>query len=329
MARKMVFGLISVLVILLVGASLFAAYSNGQIEAKWPKQGDRVAVMGTYANVMNVGSGPNILMVHGASSNHREMIASLGNQLADMHIIAPDRAGMGYSGRPDGAEQLGVQAQFIAAILDAKGVKEVVAVGHSWGSAVVLRLAIDRPDLVKSLVLIAPASHEWPGGTSLVNRIAATPLIGDIFSWTIPSIFGPALMPAGIEEGFNPQKVAPNYRQLVGLDLVLRPSTFRSNARDLKIGAQELAEQSKRYGELKMPVTVIAGQGDKIVYNTIHAAGLVRDIAQARSFTVPSAGHMPHWAKPDFVASIIRAYATAAEYPTNAAIIGDGVNIVR
>lgn len=329
MVMKMSVGIFAVLGVVIVAASLFTLYSKSKIEANWPKNGNPVAVMGVNANVVEQGTGPDVLMVHGASSNQREMIASLGGHLEGMHLIAPDRAGMGYSGRPEGAERLGVQAAFMAAILDAKGVKNVVAVGHSWGSAVVLRLALDRPDLVKAVVVIAPASHEWPGGTSKINRIAATPIIGDIFSWTVPSIFGPNMMPAGIEEGFHPQQVAPNYRQLVGLDLVLRPETFHSNARDLKIGAQELAAQSRRYGELKIPITVVAGQGDKIVYNTIHAAGLVRDIPQARSFTVPAAGHMPHWAKPDFVASVIRAYAVGGAYPNDAAIVGDGVLVVR
>ncbi|KAF0186111.1 MAG: alpha/beta fold family hydrolase [Hyphomonadaceae bacterium] len=329
MVKKMSIGIFVVLGLVIVTGGAFSLYSKSKIEANWPKNGQSVSVMGVEANVVEQGNGPDVLMVHGASSNQREMIASLGDRLEGMHLIAPDRAGMGYSGRPEGAERLAVQAEFMAAILDAKGVKSVVAVGHSWGSAVVLRLALDRPDLVKSVVLIAPASHKWPGGTSKINRVAATPIIGDIFSWTVPSVFGPNMMPAGIAEGFHPQRVAPNYRQLVGLDLVLRPKTFRSNARDLRIGAEELAEQSKRYGELKIPITVVAGQGDKIVYNTIHAAGLVRDIGQARSFTVPNAGHMPHWAKPDFVASVIRAYAVGGGYPTNEVIVAGGVNVVR
>lgn len=310
--------------IILVLPIFYALHFIKKTEENWPKNGQSIAIMGVNANVVEISGLQNptqrlpyrpIVMLHGASSNNREFLSSLVPKLGNHHILIPDRAGLGYSQRPKGAEKLGVQAEFIAKIMDTKGIKNAVIVGHSWGSTVTLRLAIDRPDLVNSIVLITPATHPWKGGTSMINKLAATPIIGKYVSWVLPPIFGPILMPKGIDEGFYPAKTLPDYRQKVGLDLVLRPETFRSNAMDLHAGTKELQEQSKNYSKIKVPLSVIVGSGDKIVSNEIHAEGIRKSIPQARIYYFENQGHLVHWAKTDFVVSIINAYSRGAETP--------------
>lgn len=325
----------SFLFLLLVLPVVYSFIYVSLIERQFPATGDKINIMGVDAHVKTIDgikatdeTAP-IIMIHGASSNGREMLYSLAPSLKDFQILIPDRAGHGYSGRPKDAQTMAVQAKFIAQILDAKGIKSAVIVGHSWGSAVSLRLALDRPDLVKSLVLIAPATHPWPGGTSRINRLAASPILGKWVSWAIPSVMGPALMPAGIKEGFAPAPVTPNYQKNVGLELVLRPETFRANAIDLDAGTFELGEQAKRYHNIKVPISIIAGGGDKIVTNAIHADALAKEITQARVYLVPNSGHMPHWAKTETVADIISAYAGQNPYPSNQEINGAGVRVLR
>lgn len=312
---------------------LYSFYFITKVEKQWPRNGQSLGVLGVNANLVEIGKPiegqSTLVMIHGASSNGREFLSSLVPRLNGHHILVPDRAGLGYSGRPEGAEKMAVQAEFIAKIMDAKGVKNAVIVGHSWGSAVSLRLAQDRPDLVKSIVLLTPATHPWKGGTSLVNKLAATPIIGKYISWVLPPIFGPFLMPRGIDEGFYPAKTIPEYRQKVGLDLVLRPETFRSNAMDLHAGTEELRAQSQNYSKIKVPISVIAGSGDKIVLNKIHTEGIKNATPQARIFYVDGQGHLVHWAKTDFVIEIIKAYSNGSKYPDDKAIAADGIRIER
>jgi pimeloyl-ACP methyl ester carboxylesterase len=300
-------------------AAAMAAYALWQtrhINKRWPPLGLFVDSLGSKAHVVVQGQGPDVLLLHGAASNARELLSAFDGRLDQVRKIAPDRPGLGHSHRSAGAEQLAVQAAFIAGILEKTAKEPVVAVGHSWGAAVCLRLALDRPDLVKALVLLAPASHPWTGGTSLTNRLAAMPVIGPILCWALPPLLGPLLAPAGIARGFAPGPVSPAaYGAMIGTPLVFRPHSFAANAQDMHVGSVELAHQAPRYSSLNIPVSIVSGQGDKIVYNTIHAGGLMRDIPQARSYRVAQAGHMPHWVDPGLAEAIILAHAFDSEEP--------------
>jgi pimeloyl-ACP methyl ester carboxylesterase len=201
------------------------------------------------------------------------------------------------------AHTLAVQAAVMAEVIERQFPgKRVVAVGHSWGCAVALRLALDRPDLVDGLVLLAPASHPWGGQTALTNRLAVLPVLGPVLCWLLPPLFGPLLAPTGIARGFAPGPVRPaDYGDRIGTPLYFRPGSFAANAEDMVAADGELAGQVLRYRDLTVPVSVIAGQGDVIVSNRIHAKGLAADLPHATTHTVPAAGHMPHWVDPDLV----------------------------
>jgi pimeloyl-ACP methyl ester carboxylesterase len=67
-------------------------------------------------------------------------------------------------------------AEQVAHVADVLGVQRAVVVGHSLGGGVALHLALERPDLVDGLVLLAPAAL----GRSLhwIYKLYCLPLIG-------------------------------------------------------------------------------------------------------------------------------------------------------
>jgi pimeloyl-ACP methyl ester carboxylesterase len=308
---------IYLIVAVLAVAVAYSVYASSKIEAIWPRHGRLMMAGGVRAHVVEKGSGAkDVLVLHGAASNARELVAAFDGHLNDVRLIAPDRPGLGYSARPANSHELGVQAAFLADILDQYGGMPLVCVGHSWGSAVLLRLALDRPDLVKALVLIAPASHPWPAKINWLNRLAVIPVLGDFLIWTAPAALGPLMMDAGVARGFAPGPTKPaDYANMIGTPLFFRPHSYRANAQDMEAASAQLALQAPRYKDLTIPVSVISGQGDMIVYNGIHAAGLSRDIPHATSYRVVGAGHMPHWVDTKLVAGIIKAHVTGTALP--------------
>ncbi|MFN3608197.1 MAG: alpha/beta fold hydrolase [Hyphomonas sp.] len=310
--------MLTVSLVALAGLSLGACVTSmaytSKVEATYPAEGERVRVGGHDVHVITRGpaDAPVALLIHGASANAREFTGTLAPRLErDVRVLMADRPGHGYSDRFDGADTLAAQAAQMAGMLDqiAPGQKVVVA-GHSFGGAVALRLALDRPDLVSSLVLLAPVTHDWgdaEGGTAWYNSIAATPVVGHVFSQLLP-ILGPAQVRNGIKGVFDPAPTPPDYYENSGLGLLLRPPNFRANARDMTQLKGELAEQSARYGELSLPITVFSGSKDTVVSPKLHTVRLKKQVP-LDLVILPEEGHMPHHGEGDAVAGAIRRLA--------------------
>ena len=287
------------------------AYKN-KVEAAYPPIGQSVPVGGETVHGIQEGEvGPPVLMIHGASANAREFTWTLAPRLENTHrILMADRPGHGYSGRPEDAHNLGVQAAQMAGVLDALAPGEkTVLVGHSFGGAVALRVALDRPDLVKALVLLAPVTHEWGGGgQAWYNSFAAPPLVGPVFSQLLPLV-GPGQLGNGIDGVFDPAPAPENYSENSAIGLLFRPPNFRANARDVKALEDQLAAQSKRYGELDMPITVFSGSGDTVISPKLHVGQLKKQVA-VNLVILPQEGHMPHHGEGEAVANAIRRLAS-------------------
>lgn len=100
---------------------------------------------------------PAVLLLHGLASNlSRWSEFAEHTALAERHaVLRVDLRGHGRSDTPD---RIGLEIwrDDLAAVLDAAGHARAIAVGHSLGAQVALRLAADRPDRVAGLVLIDP-----------------------------------------------------------------------------------------------------------------------------------------------------------------------------
>lgn len=72
-------------------------------------------------------------------------------------LVALDRPGFGGSERGRAVASLEQQAAAVAAVVEAVGGGAAVVVGHSLGGPIAARLACDRPELVRGLVLVAPS----------------------------------------------------------------------------------------------------------------------------------------------------------------------------
>jgi len=298
-----------------LGACVTSLAYTSKVERAYPAEGEMLDVGGSKVHVIRQGTaGPVALMIHGASANAREFDWTLAPRLSgDMRVLMADRPGHGYSDRFEDAETLGAQARQMAGVLDqmVRGEKAVI-VGHSFGGAVALRLALDRPDLVSGVVLLAPVTHDWGnGGTAWYNALAAPPVIGPLFSQLLP-LAGPAQVKGGISSVFKPAPAPDGYYENSALGLLFRPSNFRANARDMTALKDELAVQSARYPELAMPIVGFSGSQDTVVSPKLHI-GRLKKQAAVELVILPDEGHMPHHGEGDAVADAIRRLALGAE----------------
>jgi pimeloyl-ACP methyl ester carboxylesterase len=166
-------------------------------------------------------------------------------------------------------------------------------------------MALNAPEFVRGLVLLAPVSHPWPGGVSWYYTPAASRLWGPLFRWLIALPAGLYSLPRGVGAVFAPGPTPPDYIERTRLPLMLRPWTFRANAEDVTALKGHVIALSKRYAEIEAPTAVVTGDQDGVVYAHIHSVGCERDIPGATLTVLEGVGHSPHFSAPERVIETI------------------------
>lgn len=301
----------------LLGFSFFAAR---RIERLWPPRGERIAVGGKHVHLMRrePQGAPrgDVVLIHGASGNCRDMILPLGELLAarGFRVVAVDRPGHGYSDKlADDASSPADQARILRAALEKAGVARALVVGHSWAGSIAVNFLLDHADFCEAALLVAPVTHPWPGGVRWYYKLAATPVVGWPFAHLVVPPLGLLLMKPSIAGVFAPTPAPPNYAERIGAALALRPEVFRCNARDVAHLRAFLEEQAPRMGAIARPVAIVSGDRDGVVLTERHSYGSARDIPGATLTMLKGVGHSPHWADAPTVAAEIETLFARAQ----------------
>jgi pyruvate dehydrogenase E2 component (dihydrolipoamide acetyltransferase) len=128
------------------GAAAYQWIEVAGIRVRYARRGDEVA-----------GAAP-VLFLHGFGGDLDNWLFKLDPVAAAVPVIALDLPGHGQSAVTlPGSGSLADLAGFVLRFLVAIGVERAHVVGHSMGGAIAARMALDAPQRVASLVLVAPA----------------------------------------------------------------------------------------------------------------------------------------------------------------------------
>lgn len=301
-----------IIVVLLLALSGVSGCASWTAERKTPPAGSFVDVDGGRMHVVDAGprdgARPPVILIHGASVNLLDMKLALGDALAkDRRVIMVDRPGRGYSTRNGEGYRLDAQARAIKAVADALAVEKPIVVGQSLGGAVALNYALQYQDEMSGLVLLAPVSHEWPGGVAWYNTVSGWPAAGFLLRRLFVPVYGQLTAAKNINGSFAPGMAPEDYYDKSGLALLFRSRDFKANAADIANLKPQIIEQQDRYGELRLPVAVVTGTDDTTVSPKIHSAQLKEDIAGAELTLLPDTGHALHHAETEKILEIINA----------------------
>ncbi|MEO6579960.1 MAG: alpha/beta hydrolase [Sphingomicrobium sp.] len=292
------------------GLAVFNAVRARRANRANPATGAFVTVSGVKLHYVAIGEGPTVVLLHGNGMMIEDWTASgvLGELAKTNRVIAFDRPGFGHSERPRSTVWTPVaQAKLIAEALNELGEKDVSVVGHSFGTLVALALAAERPALVSSLVLIS--GYYYPSARLDVVLAAppAVPVIGDVIRYTASPLLGAALKPRMEQQMFGPARVSDGWRKDFPFEMTLRPSQVRAAAADAALMIPAAAAAAAGYADLAMPVTIIAGTGDKVVDPKSQSCRLAGEIDDSELLLIEHAGHMVHHSAAEAVVGAIRA----------------------
>jgi len=123
--------------------------------------------------VVDVGSGPAVLLLHGFPDSRflwRNQVGPLVD--AGFRVIAPDLRGFGDAPRPAAVEdyRMPVIARDVVGLLDALNVPQARVVGHDWGAALAWMLAFTVADRVERLAVLSVGAGGTSGSGTIEQR---------------------------------------------------------------------------------------------------------------------------------------------------------------
>ena len=224
-----------------------------------------VVVRGQRVAYEVAGAGEPIILVHGLGGSTRWW-ARNASPLAEHHAVyLVNLPGFGSLRWRGPRFVLREAADWLAEWIDAVGIGPCHVVGHSMGGCIAVRLAARRPELVRRLVLVAPAGV--PTGRRMVS-------------------YGVPLVAASLA-------ATPSFLPVLALDVM------RAGPLTILRAARELLTEDVRddLQAVAAPTLLIWGDRDPLVPPSLGPA--MRDeIADARLVLVGGAGHVPQYDRP-------------------------------
>jgi pimeloyl-ACP methyl ester carboxylesterase len=284
--------------------------SNGKSN---PCSGQFVSVDGLNLHYVSAGSGRPVILIHGNPGSHHDYTVAVVDKLSrSSRVIAFDRPGHGCSERHDSIETtVAVQARIIRDALRKLSIEKPVVVGHSWGAALVLALAVAYQDELSGLVLLAPAAYpnlsiEW---WSLFPHV---PVVGKLAVHTLTPLVGRIVVNQNLKKAYHPQLVHKDYVQQ-SAQMWIRPEQVRACAYDERTLRSSLKELSPRYSDIELPVTIVTGSNDLLIEPEQHAHRLHKAIRGSELIVLPQTGHQLPQTRPDAVIDAIETTWRAAD----------------
>ena len=113
-----------------------------------------VSANGVDLHYVQEGTGDDVLLLCGLGDDWTAWEAQVGPLAERFRVTVVDNRGVGLSSLPDGEFTVADMAADAIALCDAIGISSAHVMGFSMGGAIAQELAIARPDLVRSLVLV-------------------------------------------------------------------------------------------------------------------------------------------------------------------------------
>jgi pimeloyl-ACP methyl ester carboxylesterase len=289
-------GVVALAAVTAAGLVAFTAWTARQVEKKLPPRGRFIDVDGARIHYLDEGSGPVLLLVHGLSGQLLNFTHSLLDRLKqDFRVVIPDRPGSGYSSPPvdDAAATLSAQARTISRFCEVLDLGRPLVVGHSLGGAIALALALNHPERVGGLALLAPATQR-PDRVPppFDGLLIASPLLRRLIAWTLATPLSIVNSERALAILFGPEPVPRDFAVRGGGLLSLRPPSFIGASTDLVASHGESGEMAARYEGLNLPVGILFGADDRILDPVVHGKELAARVAGADFELIEGGGHM-------------------------------------
>lgn len=258
-------------------------------------------------HVQIIGTGPDVLLLHGAGASSHSWAALIPDLARDHRVIALDLPGHGWTRSPKGRARLGDVARDIATLCLQEGWSPSLIIGHSAGGAVSLELAHQGLLSPAHLVIINGALENFQGTAGWLFPVMAKMLALNPFTGLLIAQGG-----RGVSQVRAILGSAGTTLDEVGLARYAHLIGRRAHVDGtLAMMAQwSLDALNAALPSIITPTLFIHGAHDGAVPLRV-AERAARAMPQAKLITLPGIGHLAHEEAPALVTTEIRRFVAA------------------
>lgn len=311
--------LVGGLIVVVVVATGYMVLSTRRIAADAERQvppiGKFVEIDGNRIHYVDAGEGPPVVFLHGLGAQLHHFLHPLFERFGPGYrLIALDRPGSGYSVRAGGATgRLPEQAEVVRRFVETLGLEKPLVVGHSLGGAIALTLAVEHPDAISGIALLAPLTHMERRIRGLFKAIyIPSTLLRAILANTIAIPMSLKYAGPTLDLVFSPQSPPADYGTKGGGWLGLRPSHFYATSTDLVAIEHDLGHVEQRYKEITMPAGILFGTSDRVLNIGVHGRPMIEKIKNLDFESIKGLGHMPQFIEPERIIAFVKRIADRA-----------------
>ena len=224
-------------------------------------------------------AGDPVVLVHGFGGDLNNWLFNTERLAERRRVYALDLPGHGESSKDVGAGDLAAFAAALGGFLDAIGADRAHLVGHSMGGATALAYALEQPDRVASLTLIAPAGLGEDINPDYIDGFVSAERRREL-KGVLELLFAD---PSHVSRTLVDDVL--RYKRLDGVDAALRQvsAAMYPSGRQTTVLAGDL-------DRLTVPVLAVWGERDRV----LPAAQAEPLRARGRVEVLPDTGHSPH-----------------------------------
>lgn len=245
------------------------------------------------------GHGPPVVLLHGGSA-HARWWDFVVPHLGGVHAYALDLRGHGDSGwAKDGAYRIADYAADVARLVDRFALERPALVGHSLGSFVALRHAVDHPQSLSALVMVDGRASFGASGSRYMRLLGMlSPAEYETLEDAVSSF-----RPIPKETIAAPEVIA----HVARYGFCQRPGRWTTKFDRASLGSHEPFDLKDRLGELEFPVLFVRGE-----YSTVVSRARLTEMAaacrHAKVVELPGCHHHLPIDRPDLLGAEIRSF---------------------
>jgi 3-oxoadipate enol-lactonase len=247
------------------------------------------------------GSGPTIVLLHGVGGNHTVWNTVFPLLTPEFRVIAPDLRGHGRSAAPPGSHYTFLElAGDIGLLLEQRKAPRVHWVGLSGGALLALRLALDRPERTRSLVMVSGAAYTDAHTRAIAARWS------EVYAKEGPDPFALRLL----KDLYYPDWIEDHLDFADELREQVKHQDYGPAVRWAR--SMGTFDERQRIASVRLPTLIVQAMDDAVV-DASHGRILRQSIPGAQIRILAQTGHMVPVERPKETAEAILAFVRSVE----------------